>query len=106
MRIILGTRIPRRYMRGYTQRLYPHAEEILVVLDNLNRHTPAAFYETIAPAEARRLMERFEFHYSPKHGSWLNMAEMELSALVRQCPDRRLPDLATVAQEVQAWQPQ
>ena len=75
-------------------------------MDNLNTHTPSAFYETFEPEEARRLVECFEFHFTPKHGSWLNMAEIELSALVRQCLDRRLPDLETLAQEVQAWQKQ
>ena len=86
--------------------LYPQAEKIIVVLDNLNTHTPSAFYETFEPEEARRLVERFEFHFTPKHGSWLNMAEIELSALVRQCLDRRLPDLETLTDEVQAWQQQ
>lgn len=86
--------------------LYPPAEKIVVILDNLNTHTPSAFYETFAPEEARRLVERFEFHFTPKHGSWLNMAEIELSALVRPCLDRRLPDLETLTQEVHAWQPQ
>ena len=91
-------------MQHLADELYPAAEKIIVVLDNLNTHTPAAFYETFAPAEARRLAERFEFHFTPKHGSWLNMAEIELSALVRQCLNRRLPTLASVAAEVQAWQ--
>jgi hypothetical protein len=85
---------------------YPQAEKIVVVLDNLNTHTPSAFYETFDPQEARRLVERFEFHFTPKHGSWLNMAEIELSALVWQCLGRRLPDIKTVAQEVEAWQKQ
>jgi len=85
---------------------YPQAEKILVVLDNLNTHTPSAFYETFEPEEARRLVERFEFHFTPKHGSWLNMAEIELSVLVRQCLDRCIPDIQTLTQEVQAWQEQ
>lgn len=93
-------------MKQVADEFYPQAEKIIVVLDNLNTHTPAAFYETFAPEEARRLVERFEFHFTPKHGSWLNIAEIELSALVRQCLDRRLPNLTTVAQEVQAWQQQ
>lgn len=93
-------------MKYVADELYPHAEKIVLVLDNLNTHTNAAFYETFAPDEARRLGERFEFHFTPKHGSWLNMAEIEWSALVRQCLARRLPDLATVAHEVQAWQHQ
>jgi hypothetical protein len=93
-------------MKQVSDTLYPQAEKIIVVLDNLNTHTPSAFYETFEPEEARRLVERFEFHFTPKHGSWLNMAEIELSALVRQCLDRRLPDIQTLSQEVQAWQQQ
>jgi hypothetical protein len=93
-------------MKKVADELYPHVEKIVVVLDNLNTHTPSAFYETFAPEEARRLVERFEFHFTPKHGSWLNMAEIELSALTRQCLDRRLPDIPTLTQQVQAWQQQ
>jgi hypothetical protein len=70
---------------------YPEAAGIRVVLDNLNTHTLASLYEAFAPEEARRLARRLEFHYTPKHGSWLNMAEMELSLLSRQCLDRRIP---------------
>jgi transposase len=80
------------------------ASRIVLVCDNLNTHTPAALYEAFAPAEARRLAERFEWHYTPKHGSWLNVAEMELSALARQCLDRRIPDLARLRREVAAWE--
>lgn len=86
--------------------LYPEAEKIVVILDNLNTHVLAAFYLAYEPQEARRLVERFELHYTPKHGSWLNMAEIELSALVRQCLDRRIPDKATLIQEVKAWEDQ
>lgn len=93
-------------MKQLSEVRYPQAEKIIVVLDNLNTHTPSAFYETFEPEEARRLVERFEFHFTPKHGSWLNMAEIELSALVRQCLDRRLPDIETLTDEVQAWQQQ
>jgi hypothetical protein len=93
-------------MKYLADELYPLATKIIVVLDNLNTHSPASFYETFEPDEARRLTERFEFHFTPKHGSWLNMAEIELSVLVRQCLDRRLPDLATLDHEVQAWQQQ
>jgi len=93
-------------MKQVADVFYPQAEKIVVVLDNLNTHTPSAFYATFDPEEARRLVERFEFHFTPKHGSWLNMAEIELSALVRQCLDRRLPDLETLTQEVRAWQKQ
>ena len=83
---------------------YPYAEKIVLVLDNLNTHTPAALYEAFAPSEARRLLERLEIHYTPKHGSWLNMAEIELSVLARQCLDRRIPDQQTLAEEVGAWE--
>ena len=93
-------------MKHVADELYPLAKKIVVVLDNLNTHGPASFYETFEPEEARRLTERFEFHFTPRHGSWLNMAEIELSALVRQCLDRSLPDFATLDQEVQAWQQQ
>jgi transposase len=85
---------------------FPEVDVIRLVVDNLNTHTPAALYETFRPEEARRLTRKLEFHYTPKHGSWLNMAEIELSALVRQCLDRRLPDIPTLTQEVQAWQQQ
>jgi hypothetical protein len=91
------------FMRGLADRIYPTAERIVIVLDNLNTHGPASFYEVYPPAEARRLTERFEFHYTPKHGSWLNMAEIELSVLSRQCLDRRLPDAPTLEAEVAAW---
>jgi hypothetical protein len=93
-------------MQKVSDELYPQAERIVVVMDNLNTHTPAAFYQVFEPGEARRLVERFEFHYTPKHGSWLNMAEIELSALVRQCLDRRIPDKEKMIQEVKAWQDQ
>jgi len=83
---------------------YPEAERIVLVMDNLNTHTPGSLYEAFPPEEARRLTEKLEVHYTPKHGSWLNIAEIELSALRRQCLDRRLPDGATMAAEVQAWQ--
>ncbi len=93
-------------MRIVADELYPEVEKIVVVLDNLNTHVLAAFYLTFEPSEARRLIERFEFHYTPKHGSWLNMAEIELSALVRQCLDRRIPDKDTLIREVIAWEDQ
>lgn len=83
---------------------YPQAQRVVLVMDNLNTHTPAALYEVFPPAEARRLAERLEIHYTPKHGSWLNMAEIELSILVRQCLDRRIPDLAALTQQVTAWE--
>jgi hypothetical protein len=83
---------------------YPLAKKIVIGMDNLNTHSPASFYETFEPQEARRLTERFEFHYTPKHGSWLNMAEIELGILIRQCLSRRIPDKATLQKEVKAWQ--
>jgi DDE superfamily endonuclease len=91
-------------MRELSERHYPTAERITVVLDNLNTHGPASFYETFAPEEAQRLAERFEFHYTPKHGSWLNMAELELSVLSRQCLDRRIGETGVLRQEIEAWQ--
>jgi DDE superfamily endonuclease len=90
-------------MRELSDQLYPTAERITVVLDNLNTHGPASFYEAFAPAEARRLAERFEFHYTPKHGSWLNIAEIEWSVLSRQCLDRRIGEIETLANETRAW---
>ena len=83
---------------------YPNAERIVLVMDNLNIHSPASLYEAFPPAEAKRLADQLEIHHTPRHGSWLNMAEIELHALSRQCLDRRLPDQPTVAQEVTAWQ--
>jgi len=76
----------------------------VLVQDNLNTHTPASLYEASAPAEARRLADKLELHYTPKHGSWLNMAEIELAMLAGQCLDRRLADRATLEREVAAWQ--
>jgi transposase len=90
-------------MRELSDEIHPEAEKIIVILDNLNTHTPAAFYLAFEPEEARRLVNRFEFHFTPKHGSWLNMAEIELSVLSRQCLNRRIPDEQTLHHEVQAW---
>lgn len=83
---------------------FPEAERIVLVLDNLNTHTLASLYEAFEPAEAKRLADRLEIHYTPKHGSWLNMAEIELSVLGRQCLDRRLPDVAVLTREILAWE--
>jgi transposase len=83
---------------------YPEAERIVLVMDNLNTHTPASLYEAFEPAEAKRLANKLEIHYTPKHGSWLNMAEIELSVLSRQCLDRRVPHFETLQSEVEAWQ--
>ena len=82
---------------------YPDAIKVKLVMDNLNTHTPASLYKAFEPQEARRLIERLEFHYTPKHGSWLNMAEIEFSHLGRQCLNRRIPDQATMRSEVEAW---
>ncbi len=82
---------------------YADAEVVRVVLDNLNIHTPAWFYAVFAPSEARRLVRRLEFHYTPRHGSWLNMVELEFSVLSRQCLARRLGDIERVREEVAAW---
>ncbi len=83
---------------------YPEAMVIRVVLDNLNTHTGAALYEAFAPAEARRILERLAFHYTPKHGSWLNQMEIEWSVLTRQCVDRRIGEMETLRREVAAWE--
>ena len=82
---------------------FPRAEAIILVQDNLNTHTPASLYRAFPPAEARRIADRFEWHYTPKHGSWLNMAEAELSVLARQCLNRRIPDIETLEEHVVAW---
>ena len=74
------------------------------MLDNLNTHKPSALYECFSPAEARRILRKLEFHYTPVHGSWLNIAEVEISVLTRQCLGRRIPDIETMAREVRAWQ--
>ena len=91
-----------RFMRGVADH-YSEAERIVVVLDNLNTHGPASFYEAFPPAEARALARRFEFQHTPPHGSWLNIAEIELSVLDRQCLDRRIPDRETLTTEAAAW---
>jgi len=82
---------------------YPNAIKIILIMDNLNTHAGSSLYETFAPTEAKRILNKFEIHYSPKHGSWLNMAELELSHLSRQCLDRRIPDQKTLKKEVAAW---
>lgn len=83
---------------------YWQAEQIVLVTDNLNTHTPACLYEAFTPEEARRLAQKIEWHYTPEHGSWLNMAEIELSVLSRQCLHRRIAEAQTLAQEVATWQ--
>lgn len=91
-------------MRELVDVHFPNAIKIVLVMDNLSTHTPAALYSTFAPAEAKRIWDRLEVHYTPKHGSWLNMAEIELSVLSRQCLKRRIPDQPALIQEVAAWQ--
>ena len=101
----------RRTKKDYAERLrqladevYPEAEVIVLVQDNLNTHSPASLYEAFAPAEAQRLAQRFEFHYTPKHGSWLDMAEIELGILGRQCLAQRIDNLAALRRQVKAWE--
>jgi hypothetical protein len=91
-------------MRELVDVYYPEAEKVVLVLDNLNTHTLGSLYETFAPEEARRIAERLEIHYTPKHGSWLNMAEIELSILARECLDRRIPDADALRRETTAWE--
>jgi DDE superfamily endonuclease len=91
-------------MRELVDVHFPDADRITVVQDNLNTHTPAALYAAFPPEEAKRIWDKLEFHYTPKHGSWLNMAEIELSVLSRQCLDRRIPDQGTLIAEVAAWE--
>ena len=92
-----------QFMRRLLEGPYAKAKRVILVLDNLNVHSGASFYEAFEPAVARRLLERIEFHHTPKHGSWLNMAEGEFSILQRQCLSRRIPDAQTLSQEVTAW---
>jgi transposase len=91
------------FMKTLADDIYPNANKIVLVLDNLNTHDYGSFYEAFSPEEAHRLKDRFEIHYTPKHGSWLNMAEIELSVLKSQSLDRRIPDIETLRQEVLAW---
>ena len=91
-------------MRDLVDVLFPKADVIRIVQDNLNTHTPAALYEAFEPAEAKRVLNRLEFHYTPKHASWLNMVEIEIGVLSEQCLDRRIPDEDTLRCEVSAWE--
>jgi len=91
-------------LKALSDRHFPGASKIVLVQDNLSTHKPASLYEAFPAAEARRLVERFEWHYTPKHGSWLDMAQSELSVLSGQCLDRRIPDKPTLIEEVAAWQ--
>ena len=92
------------FLRDLSDIHFAEAEIIRLVQDNLNTHNHASLYEAFEPAEARRLVERFEWHYTPKHGSWLNMAEAELSVLSRQCLARRIPDRQTLETQIKTWQ--
>lgn len=92
-----------KILRDLSDIHFPKAEKIVLVQDNLNTHTPASLYEAFEPAEARRIIERFEWHYTPKHGSWLNLAESELAVLSRQCLDRRIADATMLETQVDAW---
>jgi hypothetical protein len=83
---------------------YPNAEKVVLVMDNLNIHSPASLYVAFEPKEAKRLADKLEIHYTPKHGSWLNMAEIELAILSSQCLDRRIPDAGTLSAEIVAWE--
>jgi hypothetical protein len=91
-------------LKDLSDKHFPGAAKIVLVQDNLNTHKPASLYEAFQAAEARRLVERFERHYTPKHGSWLDMAESELSVLTTQCLDRRIADKQTLIEEVAAWE--
>lgn len=82
---------------------YPEAQKVTIVQDNLNTHSPASLYKAFEPEEASRILSRLEFYYTPKHGSWLNMAEIELSVLARQCLEQRIPDFETLEKHVEAW---
>jgi hypothetical protein len=92
-----------RFMKALAHQ-YPRAQRIRLVQDNLNTHSAGTFYEVFAPEQAHRLMDTFEFHYTPKKASWLNMAEIELAALAKQCLDRRISDQQTLTREVRAWE--
>jgi hypothetical protein len=92
------------WVKGMLDERYPDAVSVRLVMDNLNTHSAASLYETFLPGEARRLAERLEIHYTPKHGSWLNIAEIELSVLKGQCLDRRIADIQTMRRHVAAWE--
>ena len=101
---------PRRTALDWAQEIkdlldthYPKAETVVLVCDNLNTHTPAALYKAFSPEEARRLAKRLEIHYTPKHGSWLNIAEIEMSVLSNQCLKERIPDIEFLKEQVSAW---
>ncbi len=92
------------FIKKIGDKWYKHAEKIILVMDNLSTHTASALYETFKPEEAKRIWDRFEFVYTPKHGSWLNMAEIELNVLMGQCLNRRIGDMETIKGETKAWE--
>lgn len=91
------------FIKELVDEQYPKAQKIVLVMDNLNTHNGSSLYEAFEPSEAKRILDKLEIHHTPKHGSWLNMAEMELSHLSRQCLDRRIPDMIELEKEVTAW---
>jgi len=91
-------------MRELVDDYFPEVDRVVLVVDNLNTHSPTALYETFEPAEAKRILDRLEFHYTPKHGSWLDMAEIEIGVLCEQCLAERIPDEATLRREIDAWE--
>jgi hypothetical protein len=91
------------FIKDLVDNQYPNVDRILLIMDNLNTHTPGSLYEAFEPQEARRLIDKLEIHHTPKHGSWLNVAEIELSVLSRQCLNRRIPDKETYAREIEKW---
>jgi hypothetical protein len=93
-----------RRLKDLSDIYYPNAEKIILVMDNLATHTLASLYLEFPPQEARRIAARFEIHYTPKHGSWLDMAEIEIGVMNRQCLNRRIPDMASITHEISCWQ--
>jgi transposase len=93
-----------RVIKELVDEHFPEAKKIILVMDNLNTHNPSSLYEAFSPEEAKRILSKLEIHYTPKHGSWLNMAEIELSVLGRQCLSRRIPDQEALRREVNAWE--
>jgi len=93
-----------KVMRQLVDEHFPEVKKIILVMDNLNTHTPSSLYEAFDPKEAKRILDKLEIHYTPKHGSWLNMAEIELSVLGRQCLSQRIPDQQCLRREVRAWE--
>ena len=93
-----------KFVKRISDEMYPQAKKIILVMDNYNTHNASAFYETYPPEEAKRLRDRFEFVFTPKHGSWLNMAEIELHVLNGQCLNRHIPSIDKVKEEVEAWE--